>query len=438
MKRWQISAVLVAVFIVVVAAVVGTVLALTLSGDSSSAPSGKHTVLRVQSDSKATCGGIVVASIYLDDLQNRPSPYDDKHASGLVSFELPLTYDPKVLQIGDPSNVVLNDELDREDDDGDGVVRNWIPVSYINDREGWAMVAGSSYNPNSGGDDKLNHEEGLVPSQSGVPILLATVHFSVIGEGDSSINIEAGPGGAFQRDVITLYDPDVKRYENVEVKAAQVEASGGDCSEVMTSTPIPTRAPAPTDVPLATPTVPVWNTVEAPKATVVGRADCPANWVAYTDGEKRFSICYPAGYNATASDFAVNIHSPRTANELNDLIAVAVSWNSTPGTIYYPPNAANCDRNAVMGQTTTVFVELTVSGRRVPACFSQGRLEGATGVPIGAVQGALPLASDGSDTEGFIQFAVNFTGSDVTVIPAAAQAVLDTLKVKFREPQHAP
>ncbi len=171
-----------------------------------------------------------------------------------------------------------------------------------------------------------------------------------------------------------------------------------------------------------------WKTVTATRAQATGRADCPADWVAYADPRQRFSICYPANYSATASDDAVNIDNPRAPGQQTDLIGVAVGWEPTPGTAFYPPSAENCPLYLVMGQTSSEVVELTIDGRTAPACLNRGQLDETPPVPIAALQGALPLAADGSAGEGYVRFAVNVTG-DVASVPEAARAIIETLSI---------
>ena len=163
-------------------------------------------------------------------------------------------------------------------------------------------------------------------------------------------------------------------------------------------------------------------------AVGLGASPCPAGWVGYVDPGGRFSICYPSEFSATASDDAVNLDSPRFPGQQAELLGLAVGWDATPGTAYYPPSAENCPQYLVMGQTASAFLELTLDGRAVPACFNQGRLDGTPAVALGSVQGAIPVAADGSDSDGYIRFAANFTGQ-VEPIPPLAGAIIATLHV---------
>jgi len=437
MKRWRRWAIAAAAVTGLAAALYGALVASGLVGNSATKPAGSETVLRIQSvDTKVSCGANgVVVYIYLDDLARRPSPLNANAAAGLAAFELPLRYDPKVLQIGSPANIELNPELNREDDDADGVVRTFLPVSNINDAAGWAVLGAASYNPSSQGSDQANREEGLDPVAHGEPVLLMTVRFQTIGEGEGTVTIEPTttiPGRPPQE--VKLFDPSNKDpvYKSVIVKGATITVSGGDCSAVTVSTPLPTPLPSSTPYVEPTETPVVWKTVTPHDAASVGRTDCPQGWAAYADPRGRFSLCYPADFGVTASDYAVNAHSPSSEGQKLGLVSLAVGWSSSPGTVYYPPSPENCDKYQVEGYVSSSFLDLTLSGIQVPACLSRGVLEGTPAVPVANLQGAIPLAKDNSDREGFITFALGFTSSDIATLPEIGKAVLDTLVISFR------
>jgi hypothetical protein len=208
----------------------------------------------------------------------------------------------------------------------------------------------------------------------------------------------------------------------------KITGTGGGNGIVAT----PTASPINSGFLTPMPTPAVWKTVTPQDAASVGRTDCPPSWVAYTDPQGRFSICFPPGSAVTASDFAVNIHSPASPGQKLDLISLAVGWDTSPGTIYYPPNPENCDKYPVEGHISSSFVELTLSGSQVPACLSRGVLEGIPAVPVASLQGAVPLAKGNSDREGFITFALNFTSSDLANLPALGNEIIQTLSVNFR------
>ncbi|MEX1255541.1 MAG: hypothetical protein WEE64_14480 [Dehalococcoidia bacterium] len=174
-----------------------------------------------------------------------------------------------------------------------------------------------------------------------------------------------------------------------------------------------------------------WRTVTAPQAQSGGRSDCPAGWLAYDDPQHRFSVCYPADYTATAGDDAVNIDNPRTSGQTAGLIGLALGWDAMPGTAYYPPSAESCAQEVlVMNQTSSEALDLTISGRATPACLNRGALDTTPATSIGSLRGAVPLAGDGSEAEGYVRFDVSFTGVEQT--PAVAQAIIEKLSIDFR------
>ncbi len=61
----------------------------------------------------------------------------------------------------------------------------------------------------------------------------------------------------------------------------------------------------------------------------------------------------------------------------------------------------------------------------IGACFTEGSL-------TSSLHGVVPLAADGSDSEGYIRFSVNFIAPDLSQLPQVGQRVLETLLVNFR------
>jgi hypothetical protein len=429
MKRRRISAIVAATAVGAVGAVIlGVMVAAGMIG-SPTAQTGKETILRVDSaNTKVSCGAsVVTVYIYLDDLERRASPLNANAAAGLSAFELPLRYNPKVLQIGSPVNVQLNPDLSRQNDDGDGVVRTYVPVSKIDDAAGWAVLGAVSYNPASQGTPAQNQEEGVDPIAHGGPVLLTTVNFQTVAEGTSAISIEPVTTTAgYQPQEINLFDPSnlTPVYKPITVKSTSITVSGGDCSAVAVSTPVPTPLPSSTPYNLPTATPANWHTVTAPSAPDAGRADCPAAWLAYTDPQRRFSLCYPSDFSVTASDFAVNVNSPTASGQTDNLVSVIVSRGATSGYGLGPPSPQTCrDYTGVVGDaTSSTFRELSLSGRSAPACFS-------VGVMNSSLHGAFPLAGDGSDSAGFIHFSVDFTGPDLNDVPNLGQSILQTLSI---------
>ena len=119
-----------------------------------------------------------------------------------------------------------------------------------------------------------------------------------------------------------LLDPAGQRYEPIRLESASLTVEGGDCPKPPPTTPRPTpRLTATAFVPRPPAPCP-FSPVTAPLAPDAGRTDCPADWVAYTDSQDRFSICYPTDYSATASDRSLNASSPRISRATEGVTVV--------------------------------------------------------------------------------------------------------------------
>jgi hypothetical protein len=421
MRRWRLC-------VLILAAAPAIAVACGVRSGTPDEPTGDQTILRVEPfSSRVSCGSRDVSvSIYLDDLEQRPSALDPSVAAGVTAFEFPLRYDPKVLQIGPPESIQPNAALSDVDDDGDGVARIFLPVSNINDGEGWVVLGAASYNPASDGSDGANAEEGLDPVARGGPVLLATVHFQSVGEGTSAVTIEPVtniPGRPAQG--IDLYGPSgiAPVYKPVTVKGTNITVSGGDCSDVAVSTPLPTPLPSSTPYVEPTATPVVWKTVTPEDPSAIGRTDCPQDWAAYSDPQDRFSICYPADFQAAARESALNLDR-RVASEQ---VLVIVSWRASSRYGAGLPSPETCEvyTDIVEGPASSVFVDMAIGGRTAAACFTQGSLQSS-------LHGTLPLALDASDREGYIEFRVAFAGPNLSQVPDVGKGIIDTLQVRFR------
>jgi hypothetical protein len=211
------------------------------------------------------------------------------------------------------------------------------------------------------------------------------------------------------------------------VLVAACGGGGGDKDQARTSTATP---PLPTEtwVSGGATTARPWHTVTPSPASVADRHDCPDTWVVYVDPKDRFSICYAHSFSASASEFAVNIVSPGDrATRTLDGVTVIVGWDPTSGTIYSPPNAENCSQltGVVVGPSTSTFLQVALRGTTAPACLTVGRISSSA-------YGWIPLARDGSDRIGFIQYSVDYIAPDMREIPTLGRLILSTLDVKFR------
>lgn len=203
---------------------------------------------------------------------------------------------------------------------------------------------------------------------------------------------------------------------------------GGD-GESPTPTPTSSEPEAiatssPTSLPPDAP--PAWRTVTAPGAPGVGRTDCPEGWLAYADPQDRFSICYPSDFSASASDFALNANGPLDS-ETGTGLGVVLSWSERAGYFYGPPSPETCPNytGIVEGPLSSEFVQVPISGRLADACFTVGPIQSS-------LHGTIPLAADGSEREGFVDFMLNFIAEDLSIVPPEGKAILDTLAVEFR------
>ena len=84
-----------------------------------------------------------------------------------------------------------------------------------------------------------------------------------------------------------------------------------------------------------------------------------------------------------------------------------------------------------MGHVSSMFTELTFGGRTIQACLSKGVLEGDSPVPFSSLRGAIPLADDGSNSQGFIKFFISFT-DDIAQVTTDGGQILRTLSINFR------
>ena len=190
-------------------------------------------------------------------------------------------------------------------------------------------------------------------------------------------------------------------------------------------------SPTPTGTDGEEPTVegpPTWETVEAPPATAAGRSDCPADWLAHTDPRDHYSICYPADFDASSSG-EDNLYIASQPKPDQSGVSLTVVWLASLGPGYGPPTSEACAEQTVMRQTSSSLIEIQVGGNTVDACFNQGLTEGEPGLPIASVSGAVAIAEDGSDSEGYIEFALYFSGPDVSRIPDVGESMLETLSV---------
>ena len=422
MKRWRVWA-LVAGAVLLAAVALGC----GLRSGTSETPAGDQTVLRIEPfSSRVSCGSRDVSvSIYLDDLERRPSRLDASVSAGLTAFEFPLRYDPRVLQIGPPDSIVLNPGLSQEDGDRDGVVRTFLPVSNINDAEGWAVLGAASYNPTSDGSDEANAEEGLDPVAGGAPILLATVHFQSVGEGTSAVTIEPvtiNPGRPAQG--IDLFDPSSIEpvYKPVTVKSTSITVSGGDCSGVPRSTPLPT--PKPTSTPYVEPTRnrPTPQYLTPTPAAQGGRPDCPQDWAVYRDPDGHFSACYPTDWKAITSNPGADFGTTVTLQSAG-YAYLTLYWK--PTSYFDGPDDDRCQAAPAWNEAEQVPFE--AAGKSTIACTGYETLHSKDAPPLRSTFAEIPLG----DAKGYVVlFLTRPERPDFSAEADTAASVLQSLRFR--------
>ncbi len=400
-----------------VAAVWGTLLATGQGGDSSRRPEGKANVVRLQAASgEVSCGeGRAEVFVYLDDLVPRPSPDNAAVSFGLVGFELPVQYDPSVVRLIAPNEVLLNPLLGQQDIDGDGVIRSFLPVHSVNDEAGQAMIGAASYVPSSS-EVADNQEEGIDPVAKGEPLLLMTLRFTPVGFGTTVIKIEPWTTGTEQPG---LLDPALGRYEDLQFAQTSLTVRGGDCP--LPPTPLPTLTPPPTPEPPKSPTP---RPTPAPAVGIPahdgGRTDCPADWYVYRDPDGYFSLCFPGDASATTGVPQVNFgHS---------VFLRYGRWSSI--TLYWQPTISSAElQDACLvapSWENREEVTLDIAGREVTACAGYELLKPTDAPPLPSIFARLPLDGAG----GFVtMFLTEAEGSSFAAESAMLAEVLKSLQL---------
>ena len=407
------------------AVIAGSFIAIGQDSDDSRTPTGAENRMRLEAiNSEVSCGSIAAVRIYLDDLVPRESGRTPGVSAGMVGFQATLQYDPEILRILAPNDIQLNSKLGQQDVDGDGLVRSFISTANLSDHLGRAIIGAVSYVP---GSQSLadNREEGIDPVAKGEPLLLMTVRFTPVGQGTTTIR-NAGWDGALASVEPQVFDTDGEFYEPLKVEDTEITVRGGDC---LPPPPSPTTQPTSTPIVVPTRTPVVFTTVEPVDAATGGRSDCPEDWVVYEDQQNRFSVCYPADFDATASDVSVNLGSPDGDASIGIGLSVLMYWDPTPGTVYHPPSEENCSMELTLGERlSTGVVDLLIGDELVAACLTESR-EGDSTPILRSLRTAVPLARDGSDSKGYIQLRIGFSGTGADEIPELVTTILQTLLV---------
>lgn len=408
----------------VVLAAVGGIVAFALG------PGGAANGVRLSGPSGSVpCGVSVSVSVYLDDLEARPSPNAPGVNYGLNAFAFWINYDPDILRIQSQSDVILNPELNQMDPDGDGVLPSFgLFGAYIDSYNGTLTYAAGSVVA----DPRTNlGEEGPDPVWAQRPIQLFQVQFLTNNAGTSPVTISR----------VELGDPGTQAYEPVTITNTSVTVSGGNCPNLPRPTPTPTPPATPTATPTPTPTT--TPTPEGlgrgpePVAPVLaskgGRPDCPADWYVYNDPDGHFSICYPADWAAEAlspdqPDWGRGLHiaSPHgNGGKIGPAIGSALTVRWRAGS----PFAVGC-RAAPTDDGLEQPVE--VGGRPVVACHFEmppdAPVEVAPSTKTDRVEMTIPNV-DG----GYLEVLQMRTASTIDLSRIVLEEPLGTLRVGMAE-----
>lgn len=409
------------VAVALVAAVSGALVAIGLGDDdeATAPPSGSRTVIRIEPvDDTVSCGpGGAAAYIYLDDLQHRPSPNDPSVAYGVAAWQLALEYDPAVLRIANSTDVELNPQLSQEDADADGIARSYFPLANLSDAAGLALIGAASL---VSGGAELSREEGVDPVAKGEPLFLSTVRFQTVRHGTTTLTL-GDPASMVPGPLQPgIYDNESKPYEPLVFTDATITVEGGDCPELALNTPLPTvrRTSTPLVEPTRTPVA--WQTVEPIDAPSAGRDDCPIDWVAYTDPQDRFSICYPADWKAISAPPDADLG---TVLEVHGRFASITAYGR-PTSYFSEERQDRCSIAPDWDEARQITV--TIAGRAVEACTGLETLRSPDSPPLRSIFAEVPLAPG----EGFITvFLTQPEGAAFATERDRAASALDTLRV---------
>jgi len=401
--------------VAVVLAAVGGIVAFALG------PGGAENRVRVSGPSGSVpCGVSVPVSVYLDDLEARPSPNTPGVNYGLGAFAVWVSYDADILRVQSRSDVILNPELDQMDPDGDGVFPSFGRFGpYIDNYSGTVGYAAGSLVI----DPSTNlPEEGPDPLWAQRPIQLFQVQFLTNNAGISPVTISR----------VELGDPGTQAYEPVTITNTSVTVTGGTCPNLPRPTPTPTPPVTPTRTPTPAPTPTPTpeglgrgsEPVTPVPASEGGRPDCPAGWYVYNDPDRRFSICYPPGWDA------IPVTTPEQTTHVQ--LSTALEKSATQLPIDYVSIAINvllagskvdtsCEKAAAdWGGAWAEAGVLALSGVEASTCQGAGPTE-LWG--YGPLQAVVPIGADGTS---LLIFAYK-TGPDVSAGAALIEQVLRTL-----------
>ncbi len=203
--------------------------------------------------------------------------------------------------------------------------------------------------------------------------------------------------------------------------AVQVAATG---TAAPRPTPVVEGTPAPEP---AQPTsyVQEKRPIQPVLASQGGRPDCPPGWYVWREVPKgRFSICYPqtvpGGIEALSYTSATHppdevlwLHTPDSTSLDGTSVAISITVHASPYPMFYAPGTG-CQGLVPRQRTNGQERDITLAGRTAHSCqvvgedFIQGKMR-----PIGELLVQIPIAADGTGSDGYILFVGNhLTGPD--------------------------
>lgn len=433
-RRGRLLAVLGALTLLAIGVGVGTAIGLAQTSGGSEAR------LRVEAPVEAVaCGERFPVTVYLDELEARPSPLREGVEYGVGAVGVWLGYDPQVLRVEEgPGVVEANAELREIDPDGDGEAQLFMALGpYVDNHEGEVVFTELWVRMDP---ETKRGEEGPSPSWAGGPVALFTVNFLANEAGTSTLEITE----------VQMVDPGQEWYRPVELVHGSVEVSEeeGGCPELPLPPPLPTVPPGPTLPPTWTPEptrtpVPPSEAVEPVPAAEGGRADCPADWYVYNDPDGRFSMCYPGGMDVSRGAAIVGERGPVLRVEGGSVGAkqggagwfhVFLSWGHDREMFLGPDSPYTCeDMTFTLGQTAVRPLELRLGDASAVGCAAVGRGEGLglgpEGVGAIALYVPLPAGADVPAPGGYVNVRLYYIGPGFEGVPEEAEQMLRSIRV---------
>jgi hypothetical protein len=125
----------------------------------------------------------------------------------------------------------------------------------------------------------------------------------------------------------------------------------------------------------------------------------------------------------------LTLSEPYHGNPEEDRFVLHMAWSQRPFFLKDPPSAASCatDTGSTTAASVREFKQQSLSARQATGCHWRG--------PRGQLRNAgelhldIPFARSGTAVSGFIQVAVNYTGSDYQGTLGRVQPIIDTIRL---------